>query len=167
MPGSPDTAQDAVILAVESSLTHVIWLKVLDSLGRTSAFQLRPTSALGGVFEAWEKHVGTAAKPRSFYTHAGIQIAPDDTAEVLGLRHGDTIFEGTNPLASCPGQASSIPDSSLCPMVVPGCDDAAVTLERRLRVQRASCVCGLKEARDWQAFYRALQRDLRAQIVFR
>ena len=42
-----------------------------------------------------------------------------------------------------------------------------VTVERRLRVQRASRVCGLKEARDWQAFYRALQRDLRAQIVFR
>lgn len=42
-----------------------------------------------------------------------------------------------------------------------------VTVERRLRVQRASRVCGLKEARDWQAFYRALQRDLRAQIVYR
>lgn len=42
-----------------------------------------------------------------------------------------------------------------------------VTVDRHLRIQRASRLCGLKEARDWDAFYRALQRDLRAQILFR
>jgi hypothetical protein len=36
-----------------------------------------------------------------------------------------------------------------------------------LRVQRASNVCGAKESRGWRAFYTALQRDLRSQIIYR
>ena len=135
------------LAAVESSLTHVIWLKVLDSLGRTSAFQLRPTSALGGVFEAWEKHVGTAAKPRSFYTHAGIQIAPDDTAEVLGLRHGDIIFEGTKPLGLCGAQTSNAGDGSGGPVVLPAREDVALTWERYLDVRDPALQTAVQKAR--------------------
>ena len=135
------------LAAVESSLTHVIWLKVLDSLGRTSAFQLRPTSALGGVFEAWDKHVGTAAKPRSFYTHAGIQIAPDDTAEVLGLRHGDIIFEGAKPLGLCGAQTNNAGDGSVGPVVVPACEDAALIWERRLDVREPALQTAVRKAR--------------------
>jgi len=42
-----------------------------------------------------------------------------------------------------------------------------VTVDRRVRIQRDSRVCGLKEARDWHAFYRVMQRELRSQIVYR
>ncbi len=42
-----------------------------------------------------------------------------------------------------------------------------VTVDRRLRVQRESRVCGLKESREWLSFYRVIQRELRSQIVYR
>ncbi len=42
-----------------------------------------------------------------------------------------------------------------------------VTVDRRVRIQRDSRVCGLKESRDWMAFYRVMQRELRSQIVYR
>jgi len=42
-----------------------------------------------------------------------------------------------------------------------------VTLHRTLRVQRAASVCGAKESRDWRALYKVVQRDLRAQIIYR
>jgi hypothetical protein len=42
-----------------------------------------------------------------------------------------------------------------------------VTVDRRLRVQRESRVCGLKESREWFSFYRVIQRELRSQIVYR
>ncbi len=42
-----------------------------------------------------------------------------------------------------------------------------VTVQRRLKVQRASNLCGVKEHRDWLAFYKVLQRDLRSQIIYR
>jgi len=35
------------------------------------------------------------------------------------------------------------------------------------RVKRASNVFGAKESPDWLAFYKALQRDLRSQIIYR
>ena len=46
-------------------------------------------------------------------------------------------------------------------------DGRKVTVHRMLRVQRASNVCGVKENRDWLAFYKVLQRDLRSQIIYR
>ena len=46
-------------------------------------------------------------------------------------------------------------------------DGRKVTVHRTLRVQRASNVCGAKENRDWLAFYKVLQRDLRSQIIYR
>ena len=46
-------------------------------------------------------------------------------------------------------------------------DGRKVTVHRTLRVQRASNVCGAKEIRDWLAFYKILQRDLRSQIIYR
>jgi hypothetical protein len=42
-----------------------------------------------------------------------------------------------------------------------------VTVDRRLSVQRPSRICGLQESRDWHAFYRVIQRELRSQIVYR
>jgi len=42
-----------------------------------------------------------------------------------------------------------------------------VTVHRTLRVQRASNICGEKQSRDWLAFYKVLQRDLRSQIIYR
>ena len=42
-----------------------------------------------------------------------------------------------------------------------------VTVHRTLRVQRPSNICGDKENRDWLAFYKVLQRDLRSQIIYR
>ncbi len=42
-----------------------------------------------------------------------------------------------------------------------------VTVDRRLRVQRESRVCGVKESREWLSFYRVIQRELRSQIVYR
>lgn len=46
-------------------------------------------------------------------------------------------------------------------------DGRKVTLHRTLRVQRASNICGEKESRDWIAFHKVLQRDLRSQIIYR
>ena len=46
-------------------------------------------------------------------------------------------------------------------------DGRKVTVHRTLRVQRASNVCGDKQNRDWLAFYKVLQRDLRSQIIYR
>ncbi|MGB4560036.1 MAG: transglutaminase-like domain-containing protein [Burkholderiaceae bacterium] len=46
-------------------------------------------------------------------------------------------------------------------------DGRKVSLHRTLRVQRASKICGVKESRDWLAFYKVLQRDLRSQIIYR
>lgn len=46
-------------------------------------------------------------------------------------------------------------------------DGRTVTVHRTLRVQRASNVCGSKESRDWLAFYKVLQRDLRSQVIYR
>ncbi len=46
-------------------------------------------------------------------------------------------------------------------------DGRKVTAHRTLRVQRASNLCGVKENRDWLAFYKVLQRDLRSQIIYR
>lgn len=46
-------------------------------------------------------------------------------------------------------------------------DGRKVTVHRTLRVQRASNVCGVKESRDWLAFYKVLQRDLRSQVIYR
>lgn len=46
-------------------------------------------------------------------------------------------------------------------------NERKVTVYRTLRVQRLSNVCGEKEARDWLAFYKVLQRDLRSQIIYR
>ena len=46
-------------------------------------------------------------------------------------------------------------------------DGRKVTVHRTLRVQRASNVCGAKENRDWLAFYKVLQRDLRSQIIYK
>ena len=46
-------------------------------------------------------------------------------------------------------------------------DGQKVTVRRTLRVQRASNVCGTKESRDWFAFSKVLQRDLRSQIIYR
>ena len=46
-------------------------------------------------------------------------------------------------------------------------EERKVTVHRTLRVQRPSNVCGQKDARDWLAFYRVLQRDLRSQIIYR
>ncbi|MEK9777236.1 MAG: DUF3857 domain-containing protein, partial [Quisquiliibacterium sp.] len=42
-----------------------------------------------------------------------------------------------------------------------------VTAHRSLRVQHASSVCGAKEHQEWKSFYRVLQRDVRAQIIYR
>ena len=46
-------------------------------------------------------------------------------------------------------------------------DGRKVTVHRTLRVQRAPNVCGAKENRDWLAFYKVLQRDLRSQIIYK
>ena len=46
-------------------------------------------------------------------------------------------------------------------------DGRKVTVQRTLRVQRVSNVCGVIENRDWLAFYKVLQRDLRSQIIYR
>ena len=46
-------------------------------------------------------------------------------------------------------------------------DGRKVTVHRTLRVQRAPNICGEKQSRDWLAFYKVLQRDLRSQIIYR
>lgn len=42
-----------------------------------------------------------------------------------------------------------------------------VTIDRQLRVQQKSRICGLEESRDWYDFYRLIQRELRSQVVYR
>ncbi len=42
-----------------------------------------------------------------------------------------------------------------------------VTIDRKVRIQRQSRICGLQESRDWDDFYRVIQRELRSQIIYR
>ena len=38
---------------------------------------------------------------------------------------------------------------------------------RSLKVQRTTNLCGVGQSRDWLALYKALQRDLRSQVIYR
>ena len=46
-------------------------------------------------------------------------------------------------------------------------DGQKVTVRRSLKVQRAGSICSDSENRDWHALYRAIQRDVRSQVIFR
>jgi hypothetical protein len=43
----------------------------------------------------------------------------------------------------------------------------AVTATRKLHTQYISSICGAKENRAWRTFYKTLQRDVRAQIIYK